>query len=327
MIKKYWQYAVTASVLLLGITAMGGLLFINSCGDTGKKDLSVQSSSATIGPAGAPKNALFGQYYKDPATGKLWIYDGANWVPRDSNVDAYYAQLNAAQLQLKATSGKVQIAMTQDEVRTAPCTSADATGAHAKHYGFDCKVCHMVGGVMCFDPNGPAYNASFGAPAFDATAKTCTNVACHTVAPGTFSYYYPGDETDADGYPIPVLKTVNYGGGAPRPTPSWYTTPGTAGCTACHDNPPANGSDGSNAWHSSYHANNLNVGAINPNACELCHNDPTVPYGTWVPVAFSSVGTDGKYHGYQINPAAIAQHANGTATVLAKFVYQCFGCH
>jgi hypothetical protein len=133
---------------------------------------------------------------------------------------------------------------------------------------------------------------------------------------------------DADGYPIPVLKTVHYGGGTtPQLTPSWYTAPGTAGCTTCHPNPPANGSDGSNAWHSSFHANNQNVGSINPNACELCHNDPTKPYGTWVPIAFSSVGTDGKYHGYQINSLAAAQHANGTASVNAKFVSQCFGCH
>ena len=37
-----------------------------------------------------------------------------------------------------------------------------------------------------------------------------------------------------------------------------------AACTACHGNPPANGSDGSNAWHSGFHANNQNVGATGP---------------------------------------------------------------
>ena len=322
MIKKYWQYAAKHLVLVMGIAGVAGLLFMNSCGDRqSKNDTAAITNGAQPGPPGAPNKALFGQYYRDPTTNRTWIYDGAHWVPRDNTVDEYYAQMTAAR-------NKVMMSMTQDEVRTAPCTTADGTGAHPKHAGFNCKVCHMVGGVMCFDPNGPANNPSYGAPTFDATAKTCTNVACHTVAPGSFSYYIPGnDDLDGDGYPDPILVTVHYGGGPPRPTPSWYTPPGTAGCAACHDNPPTHGSDGSNAWHSGAHANNQNVGPINPNACELCHNDPTVPYGTWVPVAFSSVGTDGNYHGYQINPAAVAQHANGTATVLAQFRSQCFGCH
>jgi hypothetical protein len=315
--------AVVAAVMsLIGISILVG----PGCGSQQQK---VENQTGNTADAqmkapnvpGAPNKALFGQYYKD-RNGKVWIYDGTMWVPHDNTVDTYYSQFAP-----QATTA-VNKSMTQDEMRTAPCTTADGSGAHPKHAGFNCKVCHMVGGVMCFDPSGPAYNASYGAPAFDVATKTCTNVACHTVAPGTFSYYFPGDETDADGYPIPVLKTVNYGGGTtPQVTPSWYTAPGTAGCTACHANPPVYGSDGSNNWHSGFHANNQNVGAINPNACELCHNSTAVPYGTWVPVAFSSVGSDGKYHGYQINPAAISQHANGVATVNAKFVSQCFGCH
>jgi hypothetical protein len=315
--------AVVAAVMsLIGISMLVGpgcgsqqQTVENQPGNTADTQMKASSNVP-----GAPNKALFGQYYKD-RNGKVWIYDGAMWVPHDNTVDTYYSQFAP-----QATTA-VNKSMTQDEVRTAPCTTADGTGAHPKHAGFACKVCHMYGGIMCFDPSGPAYNASYGAPGFDATAKTCTNVACHTVAPGTFSYYFPGNETDADGYPIPELFTVHYGGGTPQPTPSWYTAPGTAGCTACHANPPVNGSDGSNAWHSGSHANNLNVGAINPNACELCHNSTAVPYGTWVPVAFSSVGSDGKYHGYQINPAAVTQHANGVATVNAKFVSQCFGCH
>ena len=219
---------------------------------------------------------------------------------------------------------RLALGLDQSEVCDFPPTCSP-TGKHATHTPI-CSVCHKVAGTLSFDPAGPAYNANYGNPTFDATAKSCSNVACHTVAPGTFSYYFPGDETDADGYPIPVLKTVHYGGGTPPPTPSWYAT-GSVACSACHGNPPANGSDGSNAWHSSYHANNQNVGSINPNACELCHNDPTRPYGTWVPIALSAVGTDGNYHGYQINSAAAAQHANGIATVQAKFVSQCFGCH
>jgi hypothetical protein len=217
------------------------------------------------------------------------------------------------------------LGLTQSEVCSGDLSACQPTGAHAKHSP-TCSVCHKVAGTLSFDPSGPAYNASYGYPTFDAGAKTCTNVACHTVAPGTFSYYFPGNETDADGYPIPVLKTVHYGGGAPPPTPSWYST--GAGCTACHGNPPYPSTlEGPDTWHSSFHANNQNVGSINPNACELCHNSTAVPYGTWVPVAFSAVGADGKYHGFQINPAATGQHANGTATVLGRFVSQCFNCH
>jgi hypothetical protein len=267
---------------------------------------------------GAPAKALFGQYFKDKNK-RVWIYDGAHWVPRDSSVDTYYQQF------ITPNNGPVIMSMTQGEVFSS-CSATDATGAHFKHSGFDCKVCHMVGGVMCFDPAGPATSPTATIPpSFDATAKTCSNIKCHGVSAGTFSYYFPGNETDADGYPIPELVTVNVYGNPGGNTPSWYTT--GIGCTGCHNNPPANGTSGSNAWHSGFHANNQNVGAINPNACELCHNDPTKPYGTWVPIAFSQVGADGKYHGYQINPAAAAQHANGTYTVLGKFVSQCFGCH
>ncbi len=308
-------------VFLALLSLIGAAILLGQGCGSGKVEEQQQGSTANVqmasNPPGAPAKALFGQYYKD-RTNRTWIYDGAHWVPHDSTVDSYYQQMASAQ-------NPAVLKMPQSEVLSS-CTPTDATGAHFKHSGFDCKVCHLVGGVLCFDPTGPAYNASYGAPTFDATMKTCTNVACHTVAPGTFSYYYP-DGYDGNGDPILSLKTVNYGGGAPQPTPSWYVTPGTAACTACHGNPPANGSDGSNAWHSGFHANNQNVGPINPNACELCHNSTAVPYGTWVPVAFSSVGTDGKYHGYQINPAAVTQHANGVATVSARFVSQCFGCH
>jgi hypothetical protein len=314
-------YSIVGTVLtFIGVTAF---MLVPSCGSN--KEGSQESGSATSSQVnkhvvpGAPENALFGQIFRSPYDKRTWIYDGRQWVPHDRTVDEYYTQLNTP------NGHAVVRSMTQDEVKSAPCTTADGTGAHPKHAGFDCKTCHMVGGVMCFNPAGPAVAAGQPAPLFDATAKSCSNVACHSVQAGTFSYYFPGDEMDADGYPIPELKTVSYGGASASITPSWYST--GAGCTACHGNPPANGSNGTNTWHSGFHANNQNVGAINPNACELCHNDPTKPLNTWVPVAFSSVGADGKWHGYQINSNAITQHANGTATVYAKFVSQCFGCH
>jgi hypothetical protein len=201
------------------------------------------------------------------------------------------------------------------------CVEGDSactpTGAHAKHTP-DCSVCHAVAGRLSFKRTGPAYGAGLPTPTFDATAKTCSNIACHRVAPGEFSYYFPGNEMDADGYPIPELKTVRYGGGAPQPTPSWYST--GLGCSACHGNPPyppLPASDGSNAWHSGSHANNQNVGSTSPNACELCHNDPADVNSAIVQSA-SGQGTA------ILIPRL---HANGVVNVNARFRSQCFGCH
>jgi len=211
-------------------------------------------------------------------------------------------------VQREASTG-VQAAGGTLAALTGPACSP--TGAHVKHQGYDCKVCHSVGGSLCFD----ASDARVATSTFDFQAKTCTSVQCHTVAPGTYSYYFPGNEMDEEGYPIPELKTVNYGGALAGPTPSWYAT--NVGCSACHPNPPANGSDGSNAWHSGNHANNQNVGPTPPNACELCHNSPT---NVNSPIAQS------------VNGAGTAillptYHGNGAANVNARFRTQCFGCH
>ena len=291
------------------------------CGSNSAKVDKQQGATTTNTTApkieGAPANAVFGQRFLSKTDNRTYIYDGKQWVPHDNTVDDYYASQSANTTQSLPTV--INKSMTQDEVKSAPCTTSDGTGAHPKHAAFSCNVCHMVGGVLCFDPAGPATSTGTP-PSFDTTTKTCSNVACHGVKAGTFSYYFPGNETDADGYPIPELKTVHYGGTMVASTPSWYTT--GVGCSACHGNPPVNGSDGSNAWHSGFHANNLNIGTPASNDCELCHNDPTQPYPSYIPIALSSGG-----HGYQINSAAAAQHANGTATVYAKFKSVCFNCH
>lgn len=174
------------------------------------------------------------------------------------------------------------------------------TGAHAKHGGNACSVCHKVAGRVVFDRNGPAYAAGYPAPTFDAATKTCSNVACHTVPPGTFSYVFPGGDGEPEYY------TVSYGGGAPRATPSWYAT-GAASCTACHDNPPRNGSTGSNVWHSGYHGGQGPTGTYNQ--CQFCHPDAT--------------GTGGV--GTAITNATL--HGNGVVNVQARFTSTCFGCH
>jgi len=194
------------------------------------------------------------------------------------------------------------------------------------HAGFDCKVCHYVGGRLAFEVNGPAYGPSLPAPYFDATAKTCSNIACHGVPAGTFSYYFPGNETDPDGYPIPELKTVTVYGNPGGTTPSWYTT-GSGGCSGCHSNPPANGTSGSNVWHSGSHANNQNVGPTPPNACALCHNAPAnvnSPIAQSEPIDLTK--PYGAYRG--VSPILILTlHGNSVYNVNARFRSQCFGCH
>jgi hypothetical protein len=203
------------------------------------------------------------------------------------------ASLSAQAKEVRSTN------LTQDEVCLDGDPACTPTGAHGKHGAYLCSVCHKVAGRLVFDKTGPAYATGYPNPTFDATAKTCTNVACHRVPPGTFSYYF-----GVDGNGDPVLYTVSYGGGPPRSTPSWYAT---AGCTACHDNPPKNGSDGSNAWHSGFHANRPPTDPYNQ--CQFCHPDATGSNG---------VGTS------ITNPLL---HGNGIVNVQATFRTSCFGCH
>jgi predicted CxxxxCH...CXXCH cytochrome family protein len=144
--------------------------------------------------------------------------------------------------------------------------SGGGGGAHPLHLngGLACTVCHRtVIGIVSFDPLGPAVSPSLPAPGFDTAAKTCSNVACHSVTPGVF---VPRDYPD-DPYAWP------YGGGSV--TPSWYASPGANGCTACHGNPPT-GNGG--VWHSGWHGGVSVTSTRNPdvygyNACSTCHPD------------------------------------------------------
>jgi hypothetical protein len=197
-----------------------------------------------------------------------------------------------------ATTGQVSSAMTQDEVLPTGgvCTP---TGAHAKHGFTSCATCHACAGALQFDPAGPAVSASTPNPTFDATAKTCSSVACHGVPAGTFSFYFP------DGAGDPQLNTVSYGG-ANSTTPSWYTS-GAAGCTACHGNPPQN-----YVWHGSHPGGNQ---------CELCHPDAVSVNG--VATGLSTATNCGPT---RTTPCA-SFHANGTVDVTATFKTTCLGCH
>jgi hypothetical protein len=203
-------------------------------------------------------------------------------------------------VQAQASARPKQLLVQADVCADASDPLCTPTGAHGKHGGYACSVCHKVAGRLAFDKAGPAYGTGLPAPSFDATAKTCSNVACHSVKPGTFSYYFP------DGAGDPQLYTVNYGGGAPPTSPAWTST--GAGCAACHGNPPKYGSDGSNVWHSGFHANQGPTGAANQ--CQFCHPDAYSPN--------NGIGTT-------ITNASL--HGNGVVNVQASFKSSCFGCH
>jgi len=254
----------------------------------------------------APKNAVFGMIYINTRDNREYIFDGAQWVPHDYTVDEFYRQQESAQLQIAkglspsgapdAGTGAQPQFLPAGEV-LPPGNCGTGTGAHDKHGAFECQVCHYVGGVLCFDVNGPAVSPGNPLPSFDATAKTCSNIACHGVPAGTFSYYFPGGDGE------PVLNTVTYGGNT-VPTPSWYAT--GLGCGACHPNPPRNGSSGSNVWHSGYHAGGPTTA---PNQCQFCHPDASGTGGLGTTIT---------------NPTL---HANGIVNVQATFRSTCFGCH
>ncbi len=184
-------------------------------------------------------------------------------------------------------------------------------GKHAEHMqipGVNCATCHKRpcdqhnNGVVdvVFDPSGPAVAAGKPSPTFDSAAKSCSNIACHIVSSGTFSYYFP------DGTGNSVLKTVNVYGNAGGNTLSWYST--GSSCTTCHNDPPVNGTDGSNIWHSGYHGGQGPTGANNQ--CQLCHPDASSPdNGIGDTITNSSL------------------HGNGIYNVDPSFDSTCFGCH
>lgn len=289
------------------------LLFLTSCGDPGKVSQESSAGTTTVARgadiaslpargrtrlAAPPSKAVFGMIYINTTTNREYIFDGAEWVPHDSSVEAFYS----ARPITKST------ALLQSDVFEDGDPAATPSGAHGGpatlppgHVAFDCKVCHKVGGRLVFDKAGPAYAVGKPVPSFDATAKTCSNIACHGVPEGTFSYYFPGGDGE------PELKTVTYGGTTSMTTPSWYSTGGAA-CTACHGNPPSRGSSGANTWHSGYHGG---AGPTSPlNQCQFCHPDASSPG--------NSIGDT------ITNPLL---HANGSVNVQAVFKISCFNCH
>jgi hypothetical protein len=192
-------------------------------------------------------------------------------------------------------------------------------GKHPEHGSFACATCHQCAGTVSFDANLAGSTASF-----DATTKNCSNVACHTVPAGTFTYYvydWGAEET--------VAVTVPYGGAAGgAPVPYWYAAPGM-GCAACHGYPPKyNGV--AYTWHSGAHG----FGIANGNTCQLCHPDASGAYVYGGPPSYA--GTSGGLIAscppgtYCSAPGTITNaslHRNGVLNVSPTFTSACFGCH
>ncbi len=283
---KHVKSSILAVIVALMSLILAVFLVGPGCGsrvDNGEQQGSTTGAQMMAqGLPGAPAKALFGQYFKD-RNNRTWIYDGAKWVPHDASVDN-------PEWQPQPTALKTSFS-------PPPCSP---TGAHGGHAAFSCQTCHLVGGVVCFDPNGKAVKAGQPAPTYDPVLKTCSNIACHSVPAGTFSYYFPDGNGDAQ------LITVNVYGNAGGTTPAWNST--GISCTACHNDPPRNGTDGSNAWHSGYHGNQTPTGPYNQ--CQLCHPDASSP---------------GNGIGDTITNPTL--HANGVYNVQANFVSACFGCH
>ncbi len=271
--------------LLAGI----GMLSVAGCSGEEEAPSSSAQGAARVKKfprlASAPDAPRLMEVYFNTTNGREWIYDGVRWVPHDQTVDSYG--------QGQAEQGAVGAA------RSALTVPFSPTGAHTKHRAYDCTACHLVAGTPCLDPAGPAAAPGQPPPAFDAIAKTCSNVSCHGAYSGNFTYY----RWD---WGIEALETVNVqyagSGGAAA---SWYSTGST--CSSCHGNPPALGS-----WHSPSHGFGWMTAA---RMCETCHPD-----------AMGGV-VGGKTVGVAINATNAAMHANRIVNVQARFTNKCFGCH
>ncbi len=216
-----------------------------------------------------------------------------------------------------APAARAAGALTQDAV-VPPGQACTPTGKHAEHGSFACTTCHQCAGTLSFNASIAGASA-----AFDATTKTCTSVACHSVPAGTFTYYtYNPDLMQT----VPV--TVAYGGSGGSAGANWYAPPGSS-CTACHGYPPSyNGTV--YAWHTGMHG----FGIVNGNACSLCHPDASGAYVYGGPPSY--VGTSGglisscAQYTYCAAPGTITNaslHGNGTVDVSARFASACYGCH
>jgi predicted CxxxxCH...CXXCH cytochrome family protein len=192
------------------------------------------------------------------------------------------------------------------------------TGKHLEHRSVACATCHLCAGTVSFTGSVAGANA-----AFDAGTKNCSNIACHAVPAGTFTYTvwdWGSEEV--------VAVTVPYGGAAGASQPNWYGA-GGMGCATCHGYPPRYAGI-PYTWHSGLHAS----GISNGNTCQLCHPDASGAYVYGGPPSFT--GTSGGQIAscppgtYCASAGAITNaslHGNGTLDVSPGWSSACFGCH
>lgn len=191
------------------------------------------------------------------------------------------------------------------------------TGKHLEHGSFACATCHQAAGAMCFDAA-----VAGSAATFDAVTKSCSSIACHGTAAGTFTYSawdWGADQA--------VNVTVPYGGSGGAQA-SWYAAAG-GGCTACHGYPPTyNGV--AYPWHSGAHGGGIPDG----NACQLCHPDATGAYVFGGPPSYASTSggliASCPAGAYCAAPGTITDpslHRNGVLNVSPRWGSACIGCH
>jgi len=295
---------------ILAVFFAAALFLVAGCGD--QSGSSVKASNPAVQKlAQEPVSGKIGQLYFNTTENREFIFDGTEWVPHDASIDTYVSKRSK---------------ITADVLSTNACynTNGDIIcpdDMHLKHAAAmtNCLTCHNLAysfyvpdsffkdssSIAFIKPqtgnNAPVYAHSSN---WDATpisenqpgyrAATCTNIACHGINTGTFSYLFP----DGDG--APIEKTVTFGG-VSSGTALWDPSASVA-CGSCHANPPRTG-----VWHSGFHGNSTSLAM---NGCQLCHPDASSEFGTNVIIG----GT---------NP----MHGNGVINLQAKFKSSCFGCH
>lgn len=299
-------YAVCNILVLLGVAS---ILIISGCGDLSTSPQGSTANTATVKKVTnvatgnevkmlplkgkqrlteAPDKAVFGMIYINTSENREYIFDGSEWVPHDNTVDDFYE--------------------TKAQEKAVAYMGGPRSVGHVPHAAYTCDDCHRTVDMVVYffdlassrayiqptpanpNPPKPVYNGDMFVPT---KPKTCSNIACHGISAGTFSYYFQGGDGE------PELKTITYDGSV-SDTPVWNST-GT-GCATCHGNPP-----NSYAWHSGYHGNQNPTTALNQ--CQYCHPDAT--------------GTNGQ--GTAItNPL---MHGDKVINVQARFKSSCFGCH
>lgn len=290
-----------ANTGLVAVFFTAAILLTAGCGDQSGSTATTSTVKQRL--ATDPATGKVGQIYFNTTANREYIYDGTEWVPHDKTIDTYVPK-NSAQPS-STSSNPVDYCLDSNGYDICPDTM------HRKHGAVmnDCQGCHSMSGMQLVwfaDPSKPAFISPATPPVFvwgsiltPAVPSTCSNIACHGIASGTFQYYFPGGDGE------PQLITVNYGG-VSSATASWVNGSPSGGisptdCSSCHGNPPAG-----TVYHSGQHATMI-PGA---NGCQFCHPDA------------ETRGSANQLIG-GTNPL----HMNGTIDIKARYDSRCFGCH